>query len=113
MPLYEFKCNDCSHEWEELAKFDSTGKYPQVHCPECESKNKEQMMGLISIGGPTAAKMGNFNYRAGFNMNKAQGERRAAEAASHMGSTPYVDTSVKDFNMGEGVHDPETRSGLT
>lgn len=53
-----------------------------------------------------------FSYRAGANMSKAQGERRAAEAASHMGTDPFGMTN-SDFNLGEGIFDPETRPGLS
>jgi hypothetical protein len=47
--------------------------------------------------------MDNFEYRAGYNMDKAQGERRHAEAASHMGQTPYnsIDDITSGKNFGE------------
>lgn len=114
MPFYDFKCNECDNVWEEMTTYDKTNVYPKIICPNCESSNKVKLMPEnFSIGGPTAAKMGRFNYRAGYNLEKAKGERRKAEAASHMGSNPYSDLTTKDFNLGEGIHDPATRLGLS
>lgn len=56
----------------------------------------------------TSARMERFSYRAGKNMAKAKGERRAAEEASHMGTTPYADLGdrVNDSGLDEGIHNP-------
>lgn len=104
MPTYEFECKKCKSEYEEFVPYDATGKYKGVKCPSCGSKSKKKLMpSKVAIGGPTSSKMDNFGYRAGFNMDKAQGERRAAEAASHMGTQPFND--IDDTPMGEGIHD--------
>lgn len=105
MPFYDLQCNDCEHTYEAYCAHKDIKKQ---ECPECGSKKKEQIIGLVSIGGPTAAKMGRFNYRAGYNLEKAKGERREAEAGSHMGTDPYQQPgiAIDDMNMGEGVHHP-------
>ena len=38
-----------------------------------------------------SSKWENFEYRAGYNMVKAQEQRRRAETLSHMGATPHLD----------------------
>ena len=37
MPIYEFKCTDCNHKFEELINFSEKDK--KVHCPKCKSHN--------------------------------------------------------------------------
>lgn len=104
MPVYEFSCVSCNHEFEEFTPYDESGTYPNVACPKCGSKKKEKLFpSKMTIVGPTSSKMDNFNYRAGFNLEKAKGERRAAEAASHMGADPFNGGS-NDFDLGEGMH---------
>ncbi len=44
MPLYEFKCESCSQQFEELLSF-SDKSIPD--CPECESKKVSK---LVSAG---------------------------------------------------------------
>lgn len=113
MPLYEFECKKCEHCWEYMTKYDPDGLYPEVVCPECGSGEKEKLMPRsFAIGGPTSSKMDNFGYRAGYNMEKAQGERRAAEEAAG-GASPYDFGIESDMAMGEGLHDPETRPGMS
>ena len=70
-------------------------------------------MSAVSIQN-TSARNNLFSNKAGKNFEKATGLRRAAEAASHMGTDPYSDTQFgippDDFNeLGEGVHDIETK----
>jgi putative FmdB family regulatory protein len=103
MPLYEFVCDRCHKEYDELAPFDKTGKYPGVKCPACGSKKKEKQMSLpatVYSGGPNET----FTHKAGRLMERAKGERRAAEAASHMGADPHK--HIDDTHLGEGLHHP-------
>ena len=46
-------------------------------------------------------------------MPNLKNQRAVAEAASHMGSDPYGSTVEKDLKLGEGIHDPEFRPGLS
>jgi hypothetical protein len=102
--LYEFICQSCDKLYEELSPYDPTGFYPHIVCPKCGSAAKEKKMSRVSVCG-TQTRMGIFSYRAGHNMEKAKGERRAAEAASHMGQSPY--TSIDDTPLDTGIHDNE------
>jgi len=77
--------------WEDLCK---------VRCQKCKSKKLTRIFDVPNIIFPDphgTSKMDSFSYRAGYNMEKAQNERRAAEAASHMGDSPY-DTNDRDLN---------------
>lgn len=103
MPTYDFSCGKCDKVYEAFTTFDPKGKYSDVCCPSCKSKKKKKNITSASVKftNPTdTSKFDNFSYRAGYNLDKAQSERRAAEAASHMGTAPYMnhdDISSGDF----------------
>jgi len=48
MPMFEFKCSKCGHEFEELVF--STTPY-SVRCPVCESPEVEKKISAFSSGG--------------------------------------------------------------
>lgn len=49
MPIYEYKCNDCGEEFEELM---SAGSDKNPPCPSCSSENTEKKISLFgSLGG--------------------------------------------------------------
>lgn len=93
MPIYNFACLKCSKNYEELTNYDEKGKYKDVKCPHCHSKRKERLFNYsvsVTFDKPKeSSKWDNFEYRAGYNMESAKADRRAAEAKSHMGSNPY------------------------
>ncbi len=43
MPLYAFHCQNCSHEFETLARFEET-----PDCPACGSAQTERQLSLIA-----------------------------------------------------------------
>ena len=43
MPIYEFKCKNCNHVFEELV-FSSIVNSEEIICPECGEKNSEKLM---------------------------------------------------------------------
>lgn len=48
MPVYEFLCQSCSHEWEEQLKFSDPNPNK---CPECKKKGKiKKLISLCSPG---------------------------------------------------------------
>ncbi|HAS87833.1 MAG TPA: zinc ribbon domain-containing protein [Desulfovibrio sp.] len=47
MPIYEYKCDVCGHEFEELV-FSSSTENPS--CPECKSKDTEKQLSSFSSG---------------------------------------------------------------
>lgn len=49
MPLFEYKCGSCDHEFEELVSGDA-----KVECPECKAANPQKLMSAHSVGKSTA-----------------------------------------------------------
>lgn len=97
MPMYCFHCKSCEFNFEVLCSFNARSKQK---CPECgKKKNVSQRIGQINILGPTSSKMDNFEYRAGYNLNKAQNESRAAqEEAASKGINGY--RNIDDISSG-------------
>lgn len=58
MPMFDFKCGDCGHEQEKLAKASDQ----QVECPKCGGRMSKQ----LSAPGDFVCKGGGF-YKAGAN----------------------------------------------
>lgn len=118
MPNYDFECKNCNEEYDALAPYDETGKYPNVECPHCGSKKKTKLISCCSFNFANPEGTDRWNnsqtghdYRYKFKQPQVRKEREMAEAMSHMGN-PYVDNTGNDLDLGEGIHDPETRKGL-
>lgn len=47
MPLFEFKCRECGHEFESLV---TTRTVADVRCPQCENKSLERVIALPATG---------------------------------------------------------------
>ncbi len=56
MPIYEFVCQDCEHEFETLLK--SRDEVSGVRCPQCQSPRVKRLMSataaIITDGGGSA-----------------------------------------------------------
>lgn len=121
MPFYDFRCAKCNHEYELLLPVDKTGKHSKAVCPECGSKKKETI--INSCGGYAFAQpvgtdrwvseAGGHGYRFEYNKPNVRKQRAFAEAMSHMGATPYQDTTAQDIELDVGIHDAESRKGLS
>jgi putative FmdB family regulatory protein len=48
MPLYEFICRKCGHEFEELVTM--RGGASDAACPKCQGKDLDQLFGLPAVG---------------------------------------------------------------
>lgn len=105
MPLFQFECLNasCDGKFEELCKF---SEIDELSCPECNSKEIKRRVTVPALHfdiPQESSKWDNFEYRAEYNLEKAQKERRNAEMLSHMGEKPYleqerVDLGTKDIN---------------
>jgi putative FmdB family regulatory protein len=122
MPTFEFHCKKCDNKYEALTKFDNTGKYKDVVCPECGSKSKEKLMSVptFAFAQPQDTDVWNseskgHDYRFKYNIPKVKEERAMAEALSHMGADPYGSSDMlqDDIELDTGIHDPEVRKGLS
>ncbi len=78
MPTYEYRCNECEHEFEE---FQSIKADPLDTCPACEGSVKR----LISAGGAILFKGDGFyitDYRSDDYKKAAKKEAEAAKPPS-------------------------------
>ena len=49
MPLYEYICTDCGHEFEKRMRFDQAGERPP--CPRCAGEDTRKKLSLFSSAG--------------------------------------------------------------
>ncbi len=56
MPIFEFICNKCGHDFEELVM----SKSEKIQCPECKSKKVKKQMSTVSF-----KSSGNYSSSAG------------------------------------------------
>jgi hypothetical protein len=92
------KCKHCDTPYGWVVVDLSTERYM---CPnvDCSGKRPAQaVFGIVVKNPETSSKWDNFSYRAGYLMDKAQQERRDAEAKSHMGTNPYP--AIDDVTRG-------------
>jgi putative FmdB family regulatory protein len=50
MPIFEFRCKNCNHKFEELV-FSAVTDSDAITCPECGKKNAEKLMSSFSSSG--------------------------------------------------------------
>lgn len=95
MPTYEYRCDQCDHEWEE---FQSITAKPTKKCPDCK-KNKAQR--IISAGGGILFKGSGFyqtdyrsdSYRKGESADKKASEKKSDSSSS--GDSKSTDSGSK------------------
>ena len=46
MPVYEFSCNECNNEWDDIIAYSD----PNPNCPECNTSNVKRLISLIAHG---------------------------------------------------------------
>ena len=99
MPIYIFKCVECEAFFDELTKFDDTGKYKGVECPECGSAKKERQLNSTfppQFANPIGTdRWQDHDYRFKYNLPNVLNQREAAERASNVGPSP--DNKINDL----------------
>lgn len=84
MPIYEYRCNDCGHEFEALQKMSDA---PLKDCPSCQAESlvkKISAAGFRLKGGgwyETDFKSGSKKNVAGEGASPAPGKSESAPAA--------------------------------
>ncbi len=64
MPIFEYKCNKCAHEFEKLV---FAGDDQDISCPECSSKKISKKMSVASfMGGSSIGKCATGSPGTGF-----------------------------------------------
>ena len=48
MPIYEFKCNKCGHEFDIIETLQEHDKHME-RCPKCKSEDIERVLGVIGV----------------------------------------------------------------
>lgn len=61
MPIYEYRCRECSHRFERIRPMDDEGA--DLQCPECGCRAPERLLSVFaattsSTGGSTAGGCG-------------------------------------------------------
>lgn len=76
MPLYEYRCDACNHEFEALQKISDQ---PLIHCPACEAP---ELRKLVSAAGFRLKGQGWYetDFKTGGQRNLAE-NGKAAESA--------------------------------
>lgn len=100
------RCQHCNKKQKTEWVLDKKGKGHLVCAHEdCPSRQPlppaKQLPGVIFRDPRGTSKFEDFSYRAGYFMEKAQNERRDAEAASHMGSTKDFYNEIDDITRGD------------
>ena len=49
MPIYQYECQHCGHEVEEILSFTNSEKYLQTVCPKCLTKSFKKKVNSISF----------------------------------------------------------------
>ena len=83
MPTYDYKCNQCEHEWE---LFQPISAKPIHKCPEC---GKFKAKRVIAPGAGVIFKGPGFyqtDYRSDSYKKAAQADKKAAESATSSSS---------------------------
>ena len=48
MPIYEFKCNQCGHQFDLIESFDERSQHKEK-CPNCNSQDVERVFAPVSV----------------------------------------------------------------
>lgn len=125
MNTYEYRCNNCQHEFETQQHFKDK---PLTECPECKQNELERLMSIpsvISMGPQTlggiadknTAKMGKYQYEKkekDFVDNQGKAKKRAIEEGLKLkGLTPIDTSKIKKPWYSKDAPDPNKLANLT
>jgi len=121
MPIYEYKCPDCGHQFETMQKFSDD---PITVCPKCEEENVRKMIsapafhlkgggwykdhyGLKSGGGDTSSSGSSSSSSSsasssGSSDSSSGGSDGAASSGSSDSSSSSSDSSSGSSDSGSG-----------
>ena len=54
MPVYDYRCNDCGHDFQIIESLDEHEEHEgsDPKCPECEGKNVERVITSVNVQTP-------------------------------------------------------------
>ncbi|MCA9036104.1 MAG: zinc ribbon domain-containing protein [Planctomycetaceae bacterium] len=92
MPTYEYRCNACSHKWDE---FQSITAKPTKKCPDCGKLKAER---IISAGGGIIFKGSGFyqtDYRSDSYKKGAEAAKKSSDSSSSSSSSTSESSGSK------------------
>jgi putative FmdB family regulatory protein len=63
MPIYEFRCRDCDHVFDELVM--SSAVATEVRCARCKSAKVEKLLSAFAVNTPASASASSKAPKAG------------------------------------------------
>ncbi len=90
MPIYEYRCNDCGHEFETIQKISES---PLQTCPSCE---RDALIKKVSAAGFRLKGSGWYetDFKSGNKRNVADAESSGSEGSD--GGSSGKDSAAKD-----------------
>ncbi len=80
MPIFEYRCGDCGHEFEELV-LESSGP---ARCPKCGKKKLAKLLSLPAVSSDQTRKRASRSQRARNNaIRRDHAEAEAARIRAH------------------------------
>ena len=67
MPIYEFKCNSCGHDFDIVESFQEHDKHKEK-CPKCKSEDIERVLSAANV--QTSKKSWALRYTLKYKKNK-------------------------------------------
>lgn len=99
MPIYEYKCNNCGHEYEIIQKISDT---PDKKCPSC---SKMEAVRLVSAAGFQLKGTGWYETdfkNKGKPVDKATSTKEGDNSRSSENSTANVASTTTSTNTNQG-----------
>ena len=76
MPIHEYRCGACGHEFERLVRLSSTPSSEILACPSCHGQDLEQLLSLFAVSSEGTRQLHRAHGRS-----LAQGEIREQKHA--------------------------------
>jgi len=108
MPTYDYRCDNCGHEFE---AFESMSASPKRKCPEC---GKLKLKRLIGTGAGVIFKGSGFyetDYRSDNYKKAADAEKKAAEPKSDSKSDSKADSKSEKKTDAKPAKSNDSSSG--
>jgi putative FmdB family regulatory protein len=107
MPTYDYRCNNCDHEFE---LFQSMSAGVKKKCPECSKMTLER---LIGTGAAVIFKGSGFyetDYRSKSYTSDQEADSKAAKESSESGSSSKADAKTDNKSDKKSDNKSETKS---
>ena len=82
MPMYDYRCRECGHKFEELIF--SWDEDKEIVCPKCSAKELEQLMGAPATIGSSSS---NLSMAERCNVPDCPARREGAKGSAGVGFT--------------------------